>query len=432
MPFKISREDAKKKYVNATKNVAFALDGLDKEENIDKLVALYTPYFLYDYTITDDIQYNGVHVQTRGQYEYTEKATVTVKVDVPDIMVPFDGSQSLDDTIAERLEPFPLTDLKEFNPNYLAGFFVENSSVEKDLYKDDSDGKVKDYLYDKIIKKGGEFKPEGSYENDIKAALDDKLSFKDINGAYLPLYFMTTRYKDRVAYSIINGASGNTYVDVPIDKKKMFKSSVITSAILFVVILIASYAIGFGYEVKHLCDFGAFIASLIGFIGAKIAYQTYRQDNHLDDKGYFETKENSRDIKPKKKNSKIASTIVSIIVFFGIVLTIGLFFATSITVLVIKLLIKCLFIASIVLMILASISVKQGKKTVYLLSLFSWFVAVAIKLINLPNDIFYYFIMVVVFAAIVVSIKAIVDEYNRFATHPSPQFMKKGGGLENA
>ena len=432
LPFKITREDAKKKYVDATKNVAFAPDGLDKKENVEKLVGLYTPYFLYDYTIADDISYNGVHVQTRGQYEYTEKAKVTVKVNVPDIMVPFDGSQSLDDSMAERLEPFPMTELTEFNPNYLAGFFVENSSVEKDLYRTDSDDKVKDYLYDRVVKKSGEYKPEGSYENDIRAAIDDKLQFKDIDGAYLPLYFMTTRYKDRVAYSIINGASGNTYVDVPIDKKKMFKSSVIVSAIAFIILLIATYALGIGYDVKRLCDFGAFSASLIGFIGAYLAYETFRHDNHLDDKGYFATKESSKGIKPKKGGKKWVHNLLAFLAVVCIALIAGVFFVPSVVFAIIWLLIRCLFAASFVLIVLATITVKQGKKTVYLLSLISWIAAVALKIMDLPSDIYYYFIMAAVFVVILISISAIVNEYNRFATHPSPQFMKKGGGLENA
>ena len=40
--------------------------------------------------------------------------------------------------------------------------------------------------------------------------------------------------------------------------------------------------------------------------------------------------------------------------------------------------------------------------------------------------------LICAFVVIIISVNAIVDEYNRFATHPSPHFLKKGGGLDSA
>ena len=81
---------------------------------------------------------------------------------------------------------------------------------------------------------------------------------------------------------------------------------------------------------------------------------------------------------------------------------------------------------------MALINVHKGRKKVMLLGILSWLLAIITRVLDMPNDIFYYGALAVVFAVIIVSINAIVDEYNRFATHPSPQFLKRGGGLENA
>ena len=88
--------------------------------------------------------------------------------------------------------------------------------------------------------------------------------------------------------------------------------------------------------------------------------------------------------------------------------------------------------ASVVMMIMALFKVKKGKKTVLLLGLLGWVLSLAIRLINPVSDLFYYGVLICAFVVIIISINAIVDEYNRYATHPSPQFLKKGGRLENA
>ena len=90
------------------------------------------------------------------------------------------------------------------------------------------------------------------------------------------------------------------------------------------------------------------------------------------------------------------------------------------------------YIASFVFIIKGFNAVKKGQKTVLLLGTFGWIAAIIIRLINLPNDIVYYIALAIVFAIIVFTIDCTVREYNRLATRPSPQFLKKGGKLENA
>ena len=76
--------------------------------------------------------------------------------------------------------------------------------------------------------------------------------------------------------------------------------------------------------------------------------------------------------------------------------------------------------------------VGKGKKKVMLLGTLGWVCAVLIRVINNPSDIFYYGALIIVFAILIISVNAIVDEYNESATHPSPHFERKGGRLENA
>lgn len=458
MPFMLDKKMAKEHYVKATAGIHYAPDGLNDDENVEKLVGLYTPYYLYDYAINKDVSYDAKKTETTYDYYITYKADVKVKFHLDHLKIPFDGSQALDDDIAEKLEPFPMAKLEPFNPNYLAGFFVENSTVDKELYKDDSRVKATDYLTFNALKQSGEYTPDSNVKRRLKNEFDADLQYHETEGAYLPLYFMTTRYGDRVAYSIINGATGQTYCDMPIEKRKMFAAGAVTSLIIFAVIIVASFLLSFSFNVKTLCLFGAFMSSIIALIGAKLANKTYRSDNHLDDKGYYmneanldaEHKQNGKKEyyadKIKKNSKNPAANILNTLgfsiacIFFvfclemvmnggdvfdlGSMLNIGL--TNNILVSIV------LYLITGGILIGAFAKVGKGKKKVMLLGTLGWVCAVLIRVINNPSDIFYYGALIIVFAILIISVNAIVDEYNESATHPSPHFERKGGRLENA
>ena len=46
MPFKFDKADVKEKYEEKTKKIPFAPDGLNDDENIEKMVGLYVPYYI--------------------------------------------------------------------------------------------------------------------------------------------------------------------------------------------------------------------------------------------------------------------------------------------------------------------------------------------------------------------------------------------------
>ena len=438
LPFSRTKDDIKKRYEEVTSEIPFAPDGLKDDKNIEKMVGLYVPYYLYDYSVHGRVDYDGVREVESSTERFTYFAHVNMYFNTDDLKIPFDASETLDDTIAEKLEPFPLDDLEKFNPNYLAGFFVENTSVDKNLYTEESLDNAVDYAFDRG--KGGiVYKTSQAKEQIAKNSLRQKVRLKDVEGAYLPMYFSTAKYGDREAYSIANGVTGNTYIDMPIDKRKMFYSALFTSLVIFVLLLAASTMFSFSYKIKNICSFAALVSSIIALTGAKLARETYDSDNHIYDKGFNPNAK--RRVKPNKKKKTnslpkidVSGTMIVIILvsapsFIAMIFAGAAGFATSsIGSFFIQALI---YIASAIICIKA-IATSRGDRRALILGVLGYILSVTIRLIDMPNDLYYYGAMVGVFAVILLSINAMVSEYNRFATHPSPQFMKKGGGLENA
>ncbi len=431
MPFSISRKQAKNRYEKATKGVWFAPDGLNDDENIEKMVAMYVPYYVYDYSLNDDITFKGDKSYTSGGYDYVNRANVDVKMEVESLKIPFDASQALDDTIAEQVEPFMLENVKEFNPNYLAGFFVENSTVEKDLYVEDSNEKAIEYFSNQVVSNAKGYTPEFNEKKHISEKIKGDINYKGAEGAYMPLYFLTTRYGDRVAYSIMNGATGKLFTDMPIEKRKLFKTSMMVSAIIFAVIILLSFIFSFSFKVKVLCSIGAFSSALIAVIGAKLANDSYCKDHHIYDKGYFKSKENlSKEVEKAEKKKPANPFLISFIIIIIIAMVMfamtlgGGFFGMFLS--------PALYAISVFMIIFAFGFIKKGDKKVMLLGIAGWTISIAIRIVNPPSDIYYYGALIVALLVIIYSANAIVDEYNKFATRPSPHFNKKGGGLERA
>lgn len=436
LPFALEKEEAREKYNEQTKKFSFIPNGLDNKENIDKMVGMYVPYFIYEYGINDVVKYSGSHNHTSGSYYITDYANVTVNVEVEDVQVPFDASQTLDDTISQYIEPFPMDTLIEFNPNYLAGFFVENSSVDKDLYAEEANTDAKKFLMGKVLEQGGQYKPNEKEKTYIFRQIEEKAKPKGVAGAYFPLYFLTTRYGDRVAYSIINGANGKLYMDMPIDKNKMYRKAFVVSMVIFAILLGCTFIFDFSFKIEKVTSFSAFIASVIAYIGSVLADKAYRKDNHLDDKGFFKTKDNAtkkkedEEKKPKKKNAFLEKHGGTIIIVVIAMLIFGIFTGTFNG--IINLALSTMLPLSTIILVFAAISVKKGDKKVLKIGFIGWIFSYIIHVISLPNDIFYYGAMIFVFAMLLHSISAVVHQYNVFATRPSPQFEKKGGGLEHA
>ncbi len=430
LPFLLGKRAAKNKYKKYADKISYAPDGLDSADNIDKMVGLYVPYHVFEYCANDTIEYKGTRSYSRGSYDIQDFANVSVDVDIRSMKVPFDASQTLDDTISTEIEPFPTEQMIDFNPCYLAGFYVENSTVDSDLYQDDSMEKAVDYLYDKVLKDSHGYEPNYGTDKIIRSTLFNDIKNQGVNGAYFPIYFLTTRYNDRVAYSIVNGASGEVYMDMPIEKKKMFIGGLKASGIIFVIFLVFSLIFNIGIEIKTLCGYGCLISAFIAYTGAYLANASYRKDNHLDDKGFFgnhhESSNKIKNKKNKKKSLDLGSKflmsvyiIIAVVVFY--IFSLGSLFST---------IGRAGYPISFVLIIISLIIVKKGKKKVLLLGILGWVCSLFIRLIDLPNDIYYYMALLIAFVIILISIDEMVNTYNVFATRPSPQFLKKGGGLD--
>ena len=144
--------------------------------------------------------------------------------------LPLDASVLLSDESSARLEPYDMHELKEFDEDYLMGFYSNVSDVTfKDLRKAVNTRAIS-YFNEYAI-------------NDVKGAsskkvqssnYDTAIDYDTLNYAMFPAWFVTYDYKGKHNTILVNGESGKIVCGVPWNKV-LFYSLLIVFGILLTV-----------------------------------------------------------------------------------------------------------------------------------------------------------------------------------------------------
>ena len=140
IPFKKSKKDAldalKKHYLKKP-----LLPSVFKDENhLEEIKAVYVPFWMYDLESSGRFQYQGTRVRfwETEKYECTETSFYHIvrKGSMKFCRIPVDGSEKIDDTMMEAIEPYDYQELEPFQLSYLSGYMADRYDREPDELTD--------------------------------------------------------------------------------------------------------------------------------------------------------------------------------------------------------------------------------------------------------------------------------------------------------
>ena len=233
VPFKITKEEAieriKKRFL---KNpiVPKAVKAKCTPEN---LRGIYVPYWIInaDYTEADFIS-GKVKKGKRSETEYFSRAG-----DAKFKNIPIDGSNSLNDDISRKLEPFYLEDAKAFDEDYLNGFYSSASDLDYKELRNSAAFRCHKLYEDEIVKT--------VKANDVKVL--DSIYWVDIHDdpiyMMMPVWFFTFKYEDKPYTVLVNGQSGKVVGTMPWQKKKIWGIAITVFLIVQLLCLFLTWAV---------------------------------------------------------------------------------------------------------------------------------------------------------------------------------------------
>lgn len=219
LPFQIGMKRAVELLKEEFKSRVFTPGTFLAESTLEEMKGMYVPFWLYDYKA--DINYIGkgtkVRVWTGGDTEYTETSYYRVarNMGIDFRKVPVDASIAMPDDVMDLMEPFDYNASKEFQAEYMSGFYGEiynegADSLEeraKRKAENDADVLLKDTL--------------GGYTSLIPERKDICLSRKEANYALLPVWRYIYKYQEKDYPFYVNGQTGKIIGSTPVSWKKV-------------------------------------------------------------------------------------------------------------------------------------------------------------------------------------------------------------------
>lgn len=380
IPFKITKQACKRAYMSRVKRALFAPDELKDEKYIDSFRGIYMPYWAYSITQKGPVAMKGEKTYRKGDYIYTDHYDLEGEIDACYYDISYDGSSSFSDSISERIAPFNVRDSRKFTPAFLSGFYADTADVDSGLYRQDAIDLANSTSYSKVRSapafSGLKIVSEG---NSFATNIALNTCCHEPERVMYPVWFLSCRKGDRVAYATVNGQNGKVAADIPMDIRKYLAGTALLALPIFLLLnLFLTITPGL---LLTLSGFLAF-ATLIIYLTELSAI--YRKDQKMDDRGYM-----------FRQNGRISGGMPG----------------------------------PVSLKELLSCGAPSGRTHIPAISgpLVSLLITVLIHALNPVSDLWYYGGTILSFLGILFAIAAIIEKYNILATRKLPQFHRRGG-----
>ena len=277
IPFMKNKDECIEAYKKKISSSAFVPDYMKSDTVVEKFRGIFMPYAIYKVGHKGKETSKGSkYTHTSGDYKYYDDYNVSFDLDAEYDGISYDLSSNYYDKFSTAI-PFDIKDKKDFNPNYLVGFYADTSNVESETY----DTEAVTYAVNDSVKKLVANKEFSQYGCSAPVV---KYEVKDRKIAMFPVYFLAIRDKanKNINYAVVNGQTGKVAMDLPVAFGKYVRFSLILAVVIF--LLINRFII---LTPKVISIFSLIFAIISIIMSVSQAKKINKRKYHLDDKGYL-------------------------------------------------------------------------------------------------------------------------------------------------
>ena len=444
LPFRKTKEDCKEAYIAMMRHAPFTPKAFKKIEHIDGFRGIYMPYWIYHISQKGFIGLDGKRQHRSGNYIITDSYDLTGYLDAEYDGLSRDASSSFADNMSEAIAPFDVNKRKPFTPSFLSGFYADTADVDHKLYQNDVAGIATAATMKELFKvrEFGIYLPEGGAVNEnVARKLNTRV--ESVDRAMFPVWFLSYRNGDRIAYATVNGQTGKVAADLPVDPKRYLLGSLLLAVPIFLLLHLF-----LTLRPTLLLAIASILALVTLLLYSAELTQIIRRDSGEDDKGLLFRKKGSvsavndavgkkgfesnvipfKDVEKAASNSfvKIMFRIVFFMWLFPFIFTFLWNALVAPSILCIVLLIAGVIMSVTCHRKLGKLSISK-KRYGYIGSTAALIIAAAIFWINPVADAYYYGGAVATIFAVFFTISNLIYYYNILATRKLPQFDRSGG-----
>jgi DNA-directed RNA polymerase subunit RPC12/RpoP len=438
IPFKKTKEDCKQSYAEMMKKAIFAPKELKDPQKIDGFRGIYMPYWAFYEVQKGPLSLTASKSHRTGDYIITDHYKLTGQIDAYYKGLSYDASSSFADNISEAIAPYDVKGMKAFTPAYLSGFYADTADVSVEVYREDAEQTAFDQSLSKIKSEPafrGYSVNTGSLGSDPKSLFT---STEGVDQAMFPVWFMSYRNGDRVAYATVNGQTGKVVADIPVDVNKFLLGSLVLAVPIFILL-----SLFFTVIPTTALTITGVLAVIALILSSYTICQIIRRENNEDDRGFLSVmnpkrfkevneqrrqKAQSGETSGKKKGSSMVKLFVTVYAVFIFLMAFGTMFLEILGsgLVWIGILIAGLAAAIIGFRKISEVPGKKGLPGMVMTTV-GILLGAAMIVANPVSDLWYYAAIILLILAVTIMEKELIEQYNLTATRRLPQFEKQGG-----
>lgn len=237
IPFEVDRKQIERIYEDYIRTKPFYPNEYSKANVIEKIKAVYLPFWLYSTKTKGALQATGERTST-----FTTRDWIVTNHDVFDLeragsmnfsRIPAIASSKTPTEAMDSIEPFNYEKLVDFNTGYLPGFMAERYDIRS-----------------KEMAQSAHERAAQTFQNQMNNTMSGYSSVHVLNGtmdhedlepvyAMMPAYILFMDYdNDEDKLIAINGQTGKIAGNIPVDKKKRNLFFLKWMAILWIVLFV--------------------------------------------------------------------------------------------------------------------------------------------------------------------------------------------------
>lgn len=427
VPFSKDRDELRKICGSRMRRSIFAPKELRDPRSIQSFRGIYMPFWIYDIAKKGRVtNLPGTYFYREGDYDCTDHYSISLNTKASYQGIAFDSASSFEDDISDEIAPYRVTDAKPFTPSIISGFYADRSDVPQGVYMKDALAVAENDVLDAAEK-----------ETPLKKISIERkghfFSNQDVHvkSALLPVWFMAYRKKDRVAYAVINGATGKMALDMPVDPIRY-----VIFSLLLAVPLFALFYIFFDATAANSVVLTGVMALFGALINTWEIRKIARKDSHQDDRGYVAAnKELRKQLKTEKKDAASKTETDDPGYRFkdpSVTFNIVVIAAMAFLIFMAWILLSVLFLAVFDLCIFYYVRrwLRECGKKVSVRTVITMLVPLAATAVLIADPIYdsiFYAVSMVQAGVLFLQMTETIAQYNILATRKLPQFRREGG-----
>ena len=222
VPFALTKEEAKQALKNHFSDKKLLPKAFSRENQLDEIKGIYVPFWLYDADTDADFVFTGSRITRRWSdrdYDYVETGYFDLyrSGEVSFDNVPVDGSEKMDNTLMESLEPYDVTKAVEFKKAYLTGFFADRYDVNSEDCRSRAEQRIRNST------EAAFRATTAGYMTVTTKSSRVKINRGRAKYALLPVWILDTSWNGEKYRFAMNGQTGKFVGDLPLDKGAYWK-----------------------------------------------------------------------------------------------------------------------------------------------------------------------------------------------------------------